>query len=220
MKFTNEQQNEFELIMESTPRKRISSVKVYNVGINDSSFQTSAHINGNQVKHRAYSTWKHMLGRCYSKKCQDKQKTYIGCSVCDEWLVFSNFYSWWKENHVDGWELDKDLLISGNKIYSPDRCLYVPVSLNLSTVLRDSARGDYPLGVYFCKGKFKAQIGNGVGSRIFLGYYTSMLDAHKAWLDAKLEIIKERKELCDSIHPNLYDGIVSIIKRKAAESCK
>lgn len=39
-----------------------------------------------------------------------KWPSYIGVTVCDEWRSFMKFREWWLENHVDGWQIDKDLL--------------------------------------------------------------------------------------------------------------
>lgn len=73
----------------------------------------------------AYQKWKNMLERCYSELYQKKRPTYIGCTVCDEWHNFQNFAEWYYKNKTDGYDLDKDIKISGNKTYSPDTCLFV-----------------------------------------------------------------------------------------------
>lgn len=75
-----------------------------------------------------YSSWLHMLSRCYCSKYQSKQPTYIGCKVCDEWHNFQTFAEWFSVNHPkDGleYQLDKDILIKGNKTYSPMACKFV-----------------------------------------------------------------------------------------------
>lgn len=67
---------------------------VYNYGNNDVLFNVI--IDGKQIKE--YKLWTSMLQRCYSKTFQDKNPTYIDCKVCDEWLKFSNFYSYCQQN--------------------------------------------------------------------------------------------------------------------------
>lgn len=74
---------------------------------------------------KKYSVWSQMLRRCYSQSYQDVQPTYKGCSVCVEWLNFQAFGDWFDENYIDGNALDKDILIDGNKQYSPSSCLFV-----------------------------------------------------------------------------------------------
>ena len=71
-----------------------------------------------------YSRWRAMLQRCYDKKIHNRQPTYIDCSVCEEWCSLYNFNKWYLKNYysIDGerMELDKDILVKGNKMYSPD----------------------------------------------------------------------------------------------------
>lgn len=77
---------------------------------------------------RAHKTWSHMIERCYSKKYHVKQPTYKGCSICEDWHNFTNFLSWYDENYpTDGktYQLDKDILVQGNKVYSPETCCFV-----------------------------------------------------------------------------------------------
>ena len=95
---------------------------VYGIGFNSGGeFRPS--VGGNHTK--PYATWKSMLMRCYSDKYHLKSPSYIGCSVCDEWLDFQVFAKWFSVNYEDGKQLDKDIKIEGNKIYSPDTCLFV-----------------------------------------------------------------------------------------------
>jgi predicted transport protein len=74
-----------------------------------------------------YITWLNMMKRCYDKEYQKKkQPTYIGCIVCDEWHNFNTFNTWFNENYIDGFAIDKDIIIKNNKIYSPETCCFVP----------------------------------------------------------------------------------------------
>ena len=41
-----------------------------------------------------YGRWKNMLKRCYDKRYMSKHPTYKDCSVCDDWLIYSNFKAW------------------------------------------------------------------------------------------------------------------------------
>lgn len=79
---------------------------------------------------KSYSRWSNMLKRCYSKEFHKENKSYIGCYVCDEWLNYQNFAKWFYDNYVEEYHLDKDLKIYGNKLYSPDTCIFVPRSIN------------------------------------------------------------------------------------------
>ena len=96
----------------------------------------------------AYFVWCGMLCRCYSEKFQEKQPSYIGCIVCDEWKLFSNFLTWFEVNYKEGCELDKDILFKNNKVYSPDTCCFVPKCINSLLTNRKNHRGKYPVGVF------------------------------------------------------------------------
>lgn len=107
-------------------------------------------ISENGKKTRVYKTWSGMLQRCYDEKIQEKHPTYIGCKVCDEWLNFQNFAKWYEGNYyeVDSerMELDKDILIKHNKIYSPETCVYVPQTINLLFTKKQNNRGGSVIG--------------------------------------------------------------------------
>lgn len=72
--------------------------------------------------------WKSMLERCYCKKHAIKRPSYVGCTVAEEWHNFQNFAKWFYENYPgDGgcYELDKDRLVAGNRVYGPDTCCFL-----------------------------------------------------------------------------------------------
>ncbi|MGL5904775.1 MAG: hypothetical protein ACRCZO_18975 [Cetobacterium sp.] len=77
-------------------------------------------------KCKAYTVWKSMLGRCY-RKTDVRYKTYggAGVTVHPSWFLFSNFKDWFDKNYVEGFQLDKDFLAVGNKIYSVETCKFV-----------------------------------------------------------------------------------------------
>ena len=96
---------------------------------------------------KGYTTWVNMFRRCYDIKVQERQPTYKDAIVCEEWYNFQNFAEWFENNYVEGWHLDKDILVKGNKIYSPETCCFVPRDINNLFLLRKNNRGDYPIGV-------------------------------------------------------------------------
>lgn len=77
---------------------------------------------------KSYSTWKLMMERCYKEPRSLKNKSYKDCRVCDEWHNYQNFAEWYEENYPnDGadYQLDKDIKVKGNRIYSPEHCIFV-----------------------------------------------------------------------------------------------
>ena len=72
-----------------------------------------------------------MLERCYSHEWHVRWPSYIGCSVDQRWHSFMAFREWvLAQSEWEGMELDKDLLVSGNKLYSPETCLFVTRQVN------------------------------------------------------------------------------------------
>ena len=187
---------------------------VYGIGVNDADYVVEPIINRRRVRCPAYRSWRNMLQRCYSEKFHHRNQTYAGVKVCDEWLSFMAFRKWWVENQVDGWQLDKDLL-SDNRIYSPETCIFVPSWLNHFTIDCGAARGGWPVGVYFNKeaGALKAQCRHPFGRREWLGTFSTPEEGHAAWLARKLEIARELKNLMDDIDARIFPRIIEIIGR-------
>lgn len=87
----------------------------------------------NNKKTEQYIKWFSMFVRCYDEGYQERQPTYIGCSVSDEFMDFQNFAQWYDRAIYDceyPLELDKDLMIEGNKVYSPMSCCFIPKEIN------------------------------------------------------------------------------------------
>lgn len=189
---------------------------LFGVGINDADYNvyTTGKVNG---KHRYtwicpyYKKWKLMLERCYYTKFKEKRPTYEECTCCPEWLYFSNFKAWMETQDWEGKQLDKDLLIRGNKIYSPETCVFVSPEVNRFILESTATRGKYLIGVthYDEKtGKYMARCCNVMtGKQVTVGRYPSELLAHKAWLAFKLkqaEFLAERQT-----DPRVAEALVS-----------
>lgn len=104
---------------------------VYGVGFKGEGIY-QARKNGNITKE--YVHWQSMMRRCYSDKWHERKPTYIECEVCEEWQEFQKFAEWFEENYPKDnntkYQLDKDILNPGNKIYSPENCIFVTPSEN------------------------------------------------------------------------------------------
>ena len=138
-----------------------------------------------------YTVWKHMLERCYSKKFQESRPTYIGTSVCSEWLYASEFKKWMDQQDWDGKSLDKDIIVKGNKLYSPDTCAFVLPATNSFVIACDASRGGCPVGVDLFKrtGKYRASCENlFTEKKEYLGYFSTPEEAHEGWRKRKHEL--------------------------------
>ena len=148
-------------------------------GINDSDYH---------VRCPYYVIWSSMISRCYS----GRDINYIDCTVCDEWLLFSNFRQWMETQEWEGKELDKDIIVPGNKIYSPETCVFVFSGLNNLLCDRKLDRGKYPIGVVHHKksGKFQSRCKvNGIDKHI--GLYTTVNEATIAYRNFKSSLVLE-----------------------------
>jgi len=163
---------------------------------------------------RLYNTWNGMLRRCYDKKFQEKNPTYIGCQANEEWHNFQNFGEWDENNYYKvGNEtmcLDKDILVKSNKIYSPDTCIYVPQTINLLFTKCNKSRGESAIGTSLYKGKYIAQCHlinpeTGKSKGKYLGRYDTQEEGFEIYKYYKERNIKEVADYYkDKIPSELY----------------
>lgn len=175
----------------STKRSIAQRTLIHGVGINDAWYKT----NLNGVRCPFYRKWVSMITRCYSYKFLNTQSTYKSCSVSEDWFSFSNFKAWMERQYWHDCELDKDILIPGNKIYSPDTCLFIPKSIN--TLLSDhrSGRGGFPQGVSFNVSRCKYESYCNVnGKRKHLGRYSSSAEASMVYKKFKSDHVRSVAE--------------------------
>ena len=168
--------------------------------------------NGNRQT-RAYTIWAAMIARCYCYEQYKTLKTYKGCTVCEKWHNFQSFAEWYY-NQIGwdkGFQLDKDLLVEGNKIYSPETCCLVPKQINTLLVGNTTKRSETPVGVSFCKKRLKYLAETTArGEYVYLGYFSEMEDAIMAYKTAKEGHVKEiAKEYKEMIPNKVYDNLMS-----------
>ena len=151
--------------------------------------------------------WHSMIRRCYSEKSHKRNPTYIGCSVDTRWLKFSNFKSWFDEHYIQGWCLDKDILVQGNKIYSPNTCCFVPNEIN--TIFSHKTRErNLPQGVVFNRNKKYVARTRIDGKEVHLGQFDNVLDAFNAYKEAKENWIKQVADKWkDKLEPRVYEAL-------------
>jgi len=93
----------------------------------------------------AYDLWYAVMQRCYNSNYYNKhtESSYSDVEVCKEWHNYQNFADFYISNYVDDYQLDKDLLNPGSKVYSPDNCLFVSRAINnVEAALRKLASED------------------------------------------------------------------------------
>lgn len=144
---------------------------------------------------KEFERWKNMMARAYCEKHKARYPTYIGCSVAPEWHNFQTFAEWLRAQPLwdsSGSQLDKDLLVKGNKIYSPDTCAIVPGRINALLVRPPKSKG-LPVGVFkhHKSGRFLAKCGNGSDKSTVIGVYDCPEEAFSAYKGYKEGLMRE-----------------------------
>lgn len=165
---------------------------IYGVGVNDADYVVQKYEEVGTPSKRSrklvwicpfYQKWTSMLCRCYSDKFKQKNKSYDGCKVSDEWLTFSNFKNWMEKQDWEGKELDKDLLGNG-KIYSPQTCLFISKSANIL-----AQYNAYNLSFRF-KNRYQVVVRDmRSGRRKSLGVFNQLNCAISCWLSDRMVAI-------------------------------
>lgn len=157
----------------------------------------------------AYHLWRDIIKRCYDEKTLIRRPQYNGCSVCEEWRHFSNFKKWFEEKYIVGFAIDKDILVKGNKVYSPETCCFVPTVINTAFATLKSRQESLPLGVHYSKRlkKYKAEISKD-RQKFYLGLFDNMQDAFQVY---KVEKEKHLKELADRYKDVIEDKVYNTL---------
>lgn len=142
-----------------------------------------------------YGAWRSMISRCYNKQVHKTRPSYTDCFVDERWHNFQVFAEWYTSHEHYGldYQLDKDLLVAGNKIYSPETCSLVPAQIN--SLIRENQRkkGDCPSGVSYHKAskKYIAAVSQD-GKNIHIGAHNCPVEARKAYLEVKKRLVREK----------------------------
>lgn len=179
----------------SLSRRRL----VHGVGVNDSVYNVRVSVKGKLLMCPFYMVWTGMLERCYSSRFHKDHPTYSECYVCEDWLKFSVFKEWMSQHEWEGMHLDKDIKISGNKVYSPSTCMFVHQQINKLLIDCGARRGKFPTGVCIDKqsGKFKAQCSVD-GRPKSIGLFPTPELAREAYVKFKTELVMSKAIKCSN----------------------
>lgn len=160
---------------------------------------------------RLRSKWGGMLNRCYNPKYHERKPTYRDCKASESFQNFTNFYHWAKGQvgfNIPNWELDKDILVRGNKTYSEETCVFVPREIN--TVIFNSD-GKFS-GVRYDKNSKKWQVRvNKLGVCLSFGYYADKDVAMGLYSSEKKKVILEVAEKWKGlIDDRAYNSLINL----------
>ena len=191
------------------------SPSVYGIGVVGTKYPSR--VNG--VHTKEYVLWNNMLMRCYSDTYQKKHPTYKGCEVSDNFKSYEYFYEWCHnkigfDNDGNGnpFQLDKDLLVKGNKVYSENTCVFIPSGINSLLTKSTASRGEHLIGVYWSKtaNAFVARVNKSKRGSEYLGLFKTEIEAFNAYKQAKENYIKElANKWKDKIDPRAYKALIN-----------
>lgn len=136
---------------------------------------------------REYHVWKGLLARTLNEEFKQKHKTYLNCTICEEWLNYNKFKKWYNDNEYEIGELlelDKDLKFIHNKLYSSEKCLLLPKTINTTLGFVNDKKSKLPIGVTRSGNYYQARI-HKFGKSISIGYYNTPENAFEKYKKEK-----------------------------------
>lgn len=168
---------------------------------------------------KAYECWRGMLRRCYVEQNNKDWLRYggKGCTVSEEWHNFQTFHKWYTSNARDGYDLDKDIILQGNTVYSPKFCNMIPASLNKMLTFTDNLRNG-KLGTFYNKDMYKwaAVVQTHLDGKV-LEYFSSEQKAYEFYCKERTKSIRnaadyyyDRGEISEKVREGLYNFDVTL----------
>ncbi len=157
-------------------------------------------VNGEMT--REYNLWWNMLGRAYDKDYHNEKPTYKEIVVCERWRNFQNFAedinSMYGFNMVDDkgmyYQLDKDFINRGNKIYSKENCVFIPSALNSFITQLQRNKGKLPTGVAYNKRDKMYQAILYIDGKKYFKYFNNIHDCRMAYVISRNDYARELAE--------------------------
>lgn len=182
---------------------RLTPIKIYNVGYNSGGRGKGYPAKTSDGILREYDHWRRMLQRAYDTRWKLKHNTYNDCKVSEDWFDYQTFAKDYHEckYKTEKSDLDKDLLVLGNKLYSKELCVYLPEELNKAIMIRGN------ISVFHKRDSIFETICNGQ----YLGRSNNPLDLADLWLDVKYNHIATLAiKYKDVISPAAYKSLMNI----------
>lgn len=157
--------------------------------------------------------WRSVMSR-ESKRVQSKAPSYIGVRIHEDFRDYQKFDVWCSSQKgfdVVGFDLDKDLLSSGEFMYGPNNCTFLPHIINMLIIQPREPSKELPRGVYLDKDRntYVARLSMN-DKQVFLGRYESPDEAFTAYKWFKEAVIKqEAYRWKDKIENRAFEALLS-----------
>ena len=152
-----------------------------------------------------------MMQRCYDEKTHKLKPYYALCKAEIEWLNFSNYREWHKENMMgdEKVDLDKDVLIQGNTVYGSDTCTLIP---HFTNTLFETPKGtDTNIVLNNTTGKYNVTMSI-LGKNEDVGTFDTEEEAKQGYIDYKQDYIKNFAKKCKGKVPyKTYEAMMNWI---------
>lgn len=161
----------------------------------------------NSVTTPHYASWHNMICRCYDKNQVINNPTYKDCTVDKIWHNFQNFAEWFEQNykpHMEGWHLDKDILVKGNKVYSPETCCFLPDEIN-----KLFHRSNYIKAISFKGTKFIVS-SNIKNQKQYLGLFDTQDEAFRVYENHRKKYLEKiALKYKNVLHKSVYERLIN-----------
>lgn len=169
-----------------------------------------------KVAQPAYRVWAGMMDRCYNTQYRKSHLSYEGCTIAEEWHDFQVFAEWFYNHKYSnkGYHIDKDLLVKGNRVYSPETCCFAPKEINIALVEKVNVKDNHPRGVRVTKtdsGENRFVVGLGFyGHQKHLGVFATADEAFEVYREAKERHVKNMAlKWANKIELRLYFALMN-----------
>lgn len=158
--------------------------------------------------------WSGMLQRCYASDYTRINPSYEDVFVEEFLHGYEDFYEFvnTKKGFKLGYEMDKDLLVRGCRVYARDTISFIPKIINVAIQGgKSKVKLELPVGVFYRKDtkKYRAISGE-YGKLVHCGQFNNPEDAFFAYKKSKERYLKELANLYkDTIDLDAYEALMN-----------
>lgn len=155
-----------------------------------------------------YSKWANMMQRCYDEETHRLKPYYALCTAEIEWLNFSNYREWHKENMMGDRkvDLDKDVLVQGNTVYGSETCTLIP---HFTNTLFEERGADTNIVLNNTTGKYNVTM-SVLGKNEDVGTFDTEEEARQGYIDYKQDYIWNYAKKCKGKVPHkTYEAMMN-----------
>ena len=162
----------------------------------------------NRTDNYIYSKWANMMQRCYDEETHKLKPYYALCTAEIEWLNFSNYREWHRENEMGDRkvDLDKDVLIQGNTVYGSETCSLIP---HFTNTIFEERGADTNIVLNNDTGKYDVTMSI-LGKREEVGTFDTEEEAKQGFIAYKQDYIRKFAKKCKGKVPNkTYEAMLN-----------